>query len=67
MQKSAVFLANLLDHSCVTYPQILRNVRVEDREVRRNWQQWEPLRRAIVKAETAMAEKGRVFVRASGT
>jgi phosphoglucosamine mutase len=67
VQKSRVSLANLVDHSFVTYPQILRNVRVEDREVRRNWQQCEPLRREICQAETAMAEKGRILVRASGT
>jgi phosphoglucosamine mutase len=40
---------------------------VEDREVRRNWQQCEPLRREIRQAEIAMAEKGRILVRASGT
>ena len=67
VQKSGVSLANLVDHSFVTYPQILRNVRVEDREVRRNWQQCEPLRREIRQAEIAMAEKGRILVRASGT
>jgi phosphoglucosamine mutase len=67
VRKSATSLANLVDNSFETYPQILRNVLVENREVRRNWQECQPLQREIAKAEMAMAEKGRILVRASGT
>ena len=60
-------LTELVDNSFQTYPQILRNVRVEDRERRSKWQECEPLQQAIAQAQTAMGEQGRVLVRASGT
>jgi phosphoglucosamine mutase len=60
-------LAALVDQSFKTYPQILRNVCVEDRERRLGWQTCEPLQSAIATAEAAMGDQGRVLVRASGT
>ena len=60
-------LAELVDNSFQTYPQILRNVRVEDRERRSKWKECEPVQRAISRAEAAMGDRGRVLVRASGT
>lgn len=67
VKQAAMPLANLVDQSFQTYPQILRNVRVEDRERRLNWQQNEKLQRAIEQAEAAMGDQGRILVRASGT
>jgi phosphoglucosamine mutase len=67
VRRSGVSLAALVDDSFTTYPQILRNVRVEDRESRRRWQENEPLRREIERAEQALADTGRILVRASGT
>ncbi len=67
VHESGVSLAELVKNSFETYPQILRNVRLEDREKLRYWQQCEPLQQAIVKAEEAMGNTGRVLVRASGT
>jgi phosphoglucosamine mutase len=46
---------------------LLRNVRVEDRDRRMNWQECDALGRAIAHAEAAMGDQGRVLVRASGT
>lgn len=60
-------LAQLVDQSFVTYPQLLHNVRVEDRERRRHWRDCEALQNAIAQAEIAMGDAGRVLVRASGT
>lgn len=60
-------LAELVDDSFQTYPQLLRNVRVEDRQVRLNWQQCEALQTAIAQATEAMGDRGRILVRASGT
>ena len=60
-------LAELVDASFQTYPQLLRNVRVEDREKRLHWQDCEPLMAAIVQAEAEMGDAGRILVRASGT
>ncbi len=65
--QSDTSLTELVDNSFQTYPQILRNVRVEDRERRSKWQECQPLQRAIAQAEAAMGEQGRVLVRASGT
>ncbi|MGK7936238.1 MAG: phosphoglucosamine mutase [Xenococcaceae cyanobacterium] len=65
--QSGVCLAELLDGSFQTYPQILRNVKVEDRDRRSKWQECQPLQKAIAQAETAMGEQGRILVRASGT
>jgi phosphoglucosamine mutase len=67
VQKSGRTFAEIIDDSFQTYPQILHNVRVEDREKRVNWQQCAPLQAAIAKAEAAMGDKGRILVRASGT
>lgn len=67
VKQAAMPLADLVDQSFQTYPQILRNVRVEDRERRLNWQQNEKLQKAIEQAEAAMGDQGRILVRASGT
>lgn len=67
VQQSTTSLAELVDNSFQTYPQILRNVRVEDRERRSNWQDCTPLQQEISQAEAAMGEQGRILVRASGT
>jgi phosphoglucosamine mutase len=67
VQQAGVGLSELIDQSFQTYPQILRNIRVEDRERRLNWQNCSALQLAIAKAEQAMGSSGRVLVRASGT
>ena len=67
MAQSGVSLAELIDGSFQTYPQILRNVKVEDRDLRSHWQECQPLQQAITQAEKAMGEQGRILVRASGT
>lgn len=67
VRRSGTSLTELVDHSFQTYPQILRNVRVEDRERRLNWQQDDRLQQAIAQAEVEMGDQGRVLVRASGT
>ena len=66
VQQSGTTLAELVEHSFQTYPQLLQNIRVEDRH-RSRWQECEPLQRAIAQAEAAMGERGRILVRASGT
>ena len=65
--RSGTSLSDLIDQSFQTYPQILRNVPVEDRDRRLNWQHDETLQSAIVQAESAMGDQGRILVRASGT
>lgn len=60
-------LASLVDESFQTYPQLLRNIRVENRELRLNWQECEPLQNAIAFAEKELENQGRVLIRASGT
>ncbi len=67
VQQSGLTLAKLLDESFHPYPQILRNVRVENRERRLQWHACEAVQRAIATAEQAMGKEGRVLVRASGT
>lgn len=67
VQQWGVSLAELVDQSFQTYPQVLKNVRVEDRQRRLNWQDCAPLQAAIAKAEADMGDRGRVLVRASGT
>jgi phosphoglucosamine mutase len=67
VQQSGKSLAELVDSSFQTYPQILHNVRVDDREARLNWDKCQPLQAGIVEAEVAMGDTGRVLVRASGT
>jgi phosphoglucosamine mutase len=60
-------LAELVNQSFQPYPQLLKNVRVEDRDRRRHWQESTLLQQAITRAETDMGDRGRVLVRASGT
>ena len=60
-------LAALVDASFQTYPQVLKNVRVEDGERRSNWQTDEQLQQAIAHAESQMGNDGRILIRASGT
>ncbi|EAW34921.1 phosphoglucosamine mutase [Lyngbya sp. PCC 8106] len=67
VKRSDCSMSELREQSFHTYPQFLKNVRVEDRERRCNWQQCEPLQQAIATAQTAMGEQGRILVRASGT
>lgn len=67
VQQSGKSLAELVDSSFQTYPQILHNVRVDDREARLNWAKCQPLQEAIAQAEADMGDTGRVLVRASGT
>ncbi len=67
VKSAGVPLAQLVNQSFQTYPQLLRNVRVENRDRRLGWQQCDELQRAISEAEAAMGAQGRVLVRASGT
>ncbi len=67
VKESGQSLAQWVDDSFQTYPQILKNVRVEDRDRRLNWQESDQLQTAIAQAEADMADQGRVLVRASGT
>ena len=67
LKRADCSLAALVSQSFETYPQRLKNVRVEDARVRRNWQNCDPVTSAIAKAEAAMGDQGRVLVRASGT
>lgn len=67
VQESGVALAELIDQSFQTYPQRLKNVRVEDRERRLNWKECDSLQQTIAQAEAAMGDQGRILVRASGT
>jgi phosphoglucosamine mutase len=67
VQRSGARLSELVDQSFQTYPQLLRNVRVEDRDRRLGWQNCEAVQRAITQAEAAMGDRGRILVRASGT
>lgn len=67
VQRAGVPLSELVDQSFQTYPQLLRNVRIEDRCKRLGWKECQPLQQAIARAEAAMGDSGRVLVRASGT
>ncbi len=67
VKQSGRTLAELRDDSFQTYPQLLRNVRVEDRDRRLSWEQCEPVQTAIGQANVAMGDRGRILVRASGT
>ena len=60
-------LAQLVDDSFVRCPQALVNVRVSDRRRLAAWRDNSALQAAVLAAEAAMGEAGRVFVRASGT
>jgi phosphoglucosamine mutase len=67
VQQAGVSLSEMVNQSFQTYPQLLRNVRVEDRCKRAGWKDCQPLTEAIARAEAAMSNSGRVLVRASGT
>ncbi|MGB2924447.1 MAG: phosphoglucosamine mutase [Limnothrix sp.] len=67
VKAAGVPLSELIDQSFQTFPQLLKNVRVEDRDRRLNWQECDALQNEIAKAETAMGDKGRILVRPSGT
>jgi phosphoglucosamine mutase len=67
IRRSGLSLSELRDQSFQTYPQLLQNIRVEDRDRRLNWQQCDPVQQAIAQAEAAMGDQGRILVRASGT
>ena len=67
VQQSGNSLADLVTDSFQTYPQVLRNVRVDDADRRQNWDKAKTLQRAIAQAEADMGDRGRVLIRASGT
>ncbi len=67
VKESGFSLAELANQSFQTYPQLLINVRVEDREKRLKWHENEKLQHAIDHATNNMGTQGRVLVRASGT
>jgi phosphoglucosamine mutase len=67
VKSSGQSLAELVNNSFQTYPQLLKNIRVEDVHKRRNWKHCEPIVKAIETAEKAMGDRGRILVRASGT
>lgn len=62
-----ISLATLVDQSFQTYPQLLKNVRVDDRDRRVNWQECQPLQTLVAQAEADLGDQGRILVRASGT
>ncbi|MBE9041017.1 phosphoglucosamine mutase [Oscillatoriales cyanobacterium LEGE 11467] len=67
VRRNNVPLSDAIDNSFQTYPQLLVNVRVEDRHARMNWKKCEALKEEIARAQVAMGDRGRVLVRASGT
>ena len=67
VRRAGMSLSDLVNQSFQTYPQRLKNVRVEDRTRRLNWKDCDPLQQAIAQAEQAMGDQGRILVRASGT
>ncbi len=67
VQQSGSTLSDLVDQSFQTYPQVLKNVRVENRDRRLNWQSCDAVQTAIAQAEAAIGDRGRILVRASGT
>ncbi len=67
VRQAGVPLSQAIEQSFQTYPQLLRNVHVLDRDRRLGWKNCPPLQQAIANAETAMTDCGRVLVRASGT
>ena len=67
VQQKGHSLAEWVDQSFQTYPQLLCNVRVENCDRRHNWQQCDALQTAIAQAQAAMGNQGRVLIRASGT
>ncbi|MEB3166704.1 MAG: phosphoglucosamine mutase [Cyanobacteriota bacterium] len=67
IRSGAGTLADWMDGSFTPWPQKLVNVTVPDRQRRVGWESCDPLRQAVEGAEAAMAGRGRVLVRASGT
>lgn len=67
VKQSGTSLAQLATQSFTTYPQLLKNVRVENRELRMNWASCDRLQSKISRAQAAMGNQGRILVRASGT
>jgi phosphoglucosamine mutase len=67
VKQAGVSLSEMVDQSFQTYPQLLQNVRVVDRDRRLAWQDCIPIQQAIALAEAAMGDAGRILVRASGT
>ncbi len=67
VKEAGVSLGEMVDQSFQTYPQLLHNVRVMDRDRRLGWKDCEPVQKAIALAEAAMGDAGRILVRASGT
>lgn len=67
VRQSGTSLADLVNQSFQPYPQLLKNVRVEDRHTRLNWHTCQPLQEAIAHATEALGNQGRILVRASGT
>ena len=67
VQQSGSTLSDMVDQSFQTYPQSLKNVRVDNRDRRLNWQTCDAVQAAIAQAEADMGDRGRVLVRASGT
>ena len=60
-------LSDLMAQSFTPYPQLLKNVRVEDKHKRSHWQECEPVYQALERAISDLGDRGRVLVRASGT
>ena len=60
-------LRDLREESFSSYPQFLRNVRVNSQETLAQWQNCSAIQKAISQAEKAMGNEGRVLIRASGT
>jgi phosphoglucosamine mutase len=67
VRQAGISLAELIEDSFQTYPQILRNIRIEDRDRRCKWQECDAIQQSIAKAEADLGDKGRILVRASGT
>ncbi len=67
VHKLNISLSELVDQSFQTYPQLLKNIRVEDRDRRLNWKNCDALCQAIAHAENNLGNQGRILVRASGT
>lgn len=67
VQQSGTSLGAIRDNSFQTYPQLLKNVRVNDLIRRMNWQKCQQLQETIQQAEVAMEGQGRILIRASGT
>lgn len=67
IKEAGIALHEMVDQSFQTYPQLLQNVRVVDRDRRMAWKDCEPLQKAIARAEAAMGDAGRILVRVSGT